>query len=454
MRVTYVADSTYLFEHRGYRILTDPWIGTRIHSGAWIQFPRPTLSPADIGPVDAVFISRLHEDHCDLHTLARLDLSRANLLVTDRSPNFTVAHLEHHGITFAATTLLDAGGAPTEIAPGLNAHSLDADPSHEIDRLLDSGLMLTWDGDQAVYFAGGCRPHEGTFAALDPFRVRFAALPASNDSGYPACFDNISTSEKASERTRVIDMHLDEFVAAVERIRPARIMACAGNHVVVGLNEEVERFTTFLPTPALAYRHGAATLDADDQLAIRVLALREGEVVDLAVAQGVSWEAAGATVDADIDIRRSFLDSWRGATLDHEVLPMPDVEQLETAFTQAAEHLLRQLERRSMRSMSTILVALDAIDDRWGEVDLSCREARVTSFPNRDGPTLSIRTDLRVLHELLSGRLSWRVADAALVLRYQREPDVHDHDVEIALTWLRRPMSADDRAAKLADAGL
>jgi L-ascorbate metabolism protein UlaG (beta-lactamase superfamily) len=40
MKITLVADSTFIFEHCGVRILTDPWIGATIYGGAWRRLYR------------------------------------------------------------------------------------------------------------------------------------------------------------------------------------------------------------------------------------------------------------------------------------------------------------------------------------------------------------------------------------------------------------------------------
>ena len=54
MRVTLVTDSCFLFEHAGIRILTDPWIGTSIYGGAWLQFPRPVIRADEVGKLDYI----------------------------------------------------------------------------------------------------------------------------------------------------------------------------------------------------------------------------------------------------------------------------------------------------------------------------------------------------------------------------------------------------------------
>ena len=92
MKVTFVADSTFIFEHEGLRILTDPWIGTTIYGGAWRQFPQPVIKPSDVGRLDYIFISHIHEDHCDAQTIAALDRN-ATVLLMDRKPNFVDSFL-------------------------------------------------------------------------------------------------------------------------------------------------------------------------------------------------------------------------------------------------------------------------------------------------------------------------------------------------------------------------
>jgi L-ascorbate metabolism protein UlaG (beta-lactamase superfamily) len=121
MRLTWWGHSTVLLEVEGVRVLTDPLLRDRI--GALQRaapLPAETLADTDT-PLDAVLISHLHHDHCDLPSLRRLspavvvaprgagtwlsrhgvrgveELRPGELLPLARGVTVTAVHAEHHG---------------------------------------------------------------------------------------------------------------------------------------------------------------------------------------------------------------------------------------------------------------------------------------------------------------------------------------------------------------------
>lgn len=71
MRVTWWGHSTVLVEIDGVRVLTDPLLRERV--GALRRAAPLPAEALDVGTtVDAVLISHLHHDHCDLPSLRRI----------------------------------------------------------------------------------------------------------------------------------------------------------------------------------------------------------------------------------------------------------------------------------------------------------------------------------------------------------------------------------------------
>src|SRR3989338_1609092 len=135
MQVTYVADSTFLFEHEGLRILTDPWIGSTIYGGSWQQYPPPVIKAEDLGHLNYIFISHVHEDHCDPATLAKLD-KNATIITMDRRPNFVENFLKKIDLRFKDILKIKAF-EPKSLGLDLKIEIIDADPSHRLNHLLD-----------------------------------------------------------------------------------------------------------------------------------------------------------------------------------------------------------------------------------------------------------------------------------------------------------------------------
>lgn len=69
---------------RGFTLLTDPWLDGPAFLGAWMQYPPPIVSAADLGP-DAIWISHEHSDH--FHPPSLKLLNRATPVYVPDFPN-------------------------------------------------------------------------------------------------------------------------------------------------------------------------------------------------------------------------------------------------------------------------------------------------------------------------------------------------------------------------------
>ncbi|MHB8634076.1 MAG: MBL fold metallo-hydrolase, partial [Thermoplasmatota archaeon] len=86
-------------------MLLDPWLDDGIYYGAWYHYPPISMKPEDVGPLDYIFISHIHEDHCSAGTIAKLDRN-AEIILMDREPNFVARFLEAHDFRFAKVHLV------------------------------------------------------------------------------------------------------------------------------------------------------------------------------------------------------------------------------------------------------------------------------------------------------------------------------------------------------------
>jgi UDP-MurNAc hydroxylase len=447
MKVTHIADSTFRFEHRDAsgaltRVLTDPWIGTTIYGGAWMQYPAPTISADAVGPLDWVFISHIHEDHCDPATLRRLDHS-AKVLLLDRRPNLVANFLRRNGIAFADVVSVPAY-QPFELAPGLHAHLLEADPAHELNHLIDSALLITWQQDggatNGALFCNDTSPHPAMIDYVGQFDIELALMPASGGSGYPACFTTLSDDEKIAERNRIVRSYFDGFVDAIEQVQPRRFTAIAGNHVVSGSNVVLNDHLTFLHDPAAAYRFAAHRLTPEAAERSVPLAIAEGDTVELSDGSTdldhiAAWELA--MVERSETDRKAFLaDVAADARYAHDDLDPIDEATATTLFTSAAPKVIARMAASTwhthvyVRLPGGILGHLDGIDRAW-EIVAETNDPALLAQPH-----LIVTADDRLLGELLTGRFSWNIADAACFLRYERRPNSYDPEAVIALNHL------------------
>ena len=76
MKIKNIGSSSAILESNGKRILFDPWLDDPIAYGSFFHWPPLKMGVTDIGEVDYVYISHIHEDHCSPGTIKHLNLKK------------------------------------------------------------------------------------------------------------------------------------------------------------------------------------------------------------------------------------------------------------------------------------------------------------------------------------------------------------------------------------------
>ncbi|MEN8149092.1 MAG: MBL fold metallo-hydrolase [Planctomycetota bacterium] len=108
MEILSLGHSSFLLDTGGVRILGDPWLDDWCIGDLMGRFPRLRFDPADLEPIDAIYLSHSHTDHIDPYTLRRLwsglstrptlllpvSLRFLELLLTEYLPDAEIVWLE------------------------------------------------------------------------------------------------------------------------------------------------------------------------------------------------------------------------------------------------------------------------------------------------------------------------------------------------------------------------
>ena len=180
VRITHIGGPTVLIEFDGWRLLTDPTFDApgRRYTFGWGSSSRkgagPSISPEDVGRIDAVLLS--HDHHAD-----NLDDAGRTLLPTAGSVVTTISGAKRlggkaRGLAPWSTTRLEAADKPTiEVTATPCRHGPPGSRPITGDVI---GFALRWDGQDngLLWISGDTVLYDGVRQVADRFDVGTAVL--------------------------------------------------------------------------------------------------------------------------------------------------------------------------------------------------------------------------------------------------------------------------------------
>ena len=429
MKLTNFGGATAILEHKGKRIFFDPWLDDGIFHGAWYHYP-PLADNAhipDIGHVDYVYISHIHEDHCSAGTIEHLNRD-AEIILMDRPPNFVKKFLDSHGFKFKKVHLLKER-EPYELEPGLTVEIIEADPSNELVYVIDSGLMIRWD-DFTVYNSNDCRPYAG---GLEYIRQQYpkldlALIPYTCGAAYPACY-NLPDEVIEQEKQRLFTLGAKTFTDTIQALTPRYVMPFADQYVVGGSRWQINERMPHPPSPGAAKEpFEAAGTDSE------LLLLNSGQAFDFDAQRKIPETPFYQHTEED---RRQYVESLKDRPYDHEKIEINPAVSIERLVVHARNRLWESQTR--MKEFPEFSLYLDVQDRkrRW-HIPLDRNEVNEVAWDAPlEEPRLRMGCDSTLMVFMLLGHVSWNIADAALFLDYERVPNVYRPEIYVLQNLLK-----------------
>lgn len=275
MKLTFITNACAIYEQNGYRLLSDPWLVPGAF-GTWVHDPPLRTKPKDVADVDALYISHIHPDHLCEKTLA---VFRRDIPIVTLRDGMSLAEKKLKQLGFTEVRAIEDRAA-TVLGPFLltvfgpfTKHPFHADAC-EVGNVVDSALLIeaggkkilnTNDNTPSVEAARWLRSEYG------PFDV--AQLNYNNAGPYPACFDNLTADEKASEAKRCVERNLAHMADVARTLAPWTTMPFAGAY---RLGYGLEHLNPVLGTCSADYARQYL-----NEAGLPAISLKEGETLDL-----------------------------------------------------------------------------------------------------------------------------------------------------------------------------
>lgn len=431
MKITNLGGATAIVEHDGKRMLFDPWMDDGILYGSWYHYPPMEIGPEQLGHLDYVYISHIHEDHCSPGTIKHINRD-AEIILMDREPehpNFVAKFLAANDFHFKKVHRIRPK-TPTLIAEGLVVDFVEADPANEYNFQIDSGLIMKW-GDKVLYNANDCPPYPG---GLDYIKktygtVDLALLSYSGGSGYPGCYSNLSHEEKMKEKARIAEAGKRMFVDAVRHLEPKRALPFADQYVIAGSRSHLNKYSPHPPCSGSVQEFLRGTGYED-----RLLLLNPSQSFDLETEKKVPDAPYFFRTEEDREtyIRKHLTDR----KYDHELVSFRDVVPVKRLFEYARNRLWNAQNRQSYFPTTTLLFELTDWKQTF-QIDLDREGVEEVSYESEvDRPFIKMRGSSTLFSMMLLNHISWNMADGALFIDYVRKPNTYDPKVYALINLL------------------
>lgn len=428
MKIKNIGGATAILEHDGKRILFDPWMDDGIFHGAWYHYPPSEVEIKDLGHIDYVYISHIHEDHCSKGTIEHIN-SDAEIILMDKKPNFVSKFLDNHKFNFKKVHLIKPQ-SPISILPNLLIDMLPGDPANPMAHAIDSTLILKWDNFVLVN-ANDCIPYQ---AGLDYIlttygKVDFALLPYSGGSGYPSCYLNLTEEEKYSEKSRIMISRMENFVRNVNILKPKYVMPFADQYLVAGSRSHLNKFISHPTSPGVV-----ENFIKDKAFDSQLILLNSGQSYDF---EKETKMPEGAYQHFSEEDREAYIQNLQHIKYEHEHFDLNPSVGLDRLVQHARNKLWEMQKIKNYFPDFTLYLEAKDISRRF-KIDFTSEIAEEISFSQSDiEPFLRISVSGTLLMLLLVGHISWNIADAALFIDYERKPNIYDGKIYEFINYLR-----------------
>ena len=404
----------------GTKILCDPWLVDGVFEGSWCHFEKLKTKPQHVRGVDAIYISHIHPDHFDERYF---NFEKSTLIIVlDHSPNFLIRKLNSLGYTNLlkikdGQTIKFREFELTMFAPFSKHHFYEA----AIGNMIDSALLVSCDGVSALNSNDNVLTTESAERLYDKFgAISFAMLNYTSAGPYPACFDNLTESEKHSECLRIKIKYFYHLKNIIEILKPKFVFPFASAHVLGG---DLHSKNKYLATAT--WDECANWLVKNGIPPSKVISLRERDCFD--IKYGTSNNPYNPIDDREV--KRYIAKELSKIKYPHQHDTKPDEEALIIDIETASLRMVERMTRFGIKS--NFKVSLSVFGKNYQIFPAFKKLDNSKAFEY----VLHCSLDERLLRRILDKRAHWNNAEGGAHISFFRTPNQFEPDLHVGLQF-------------------
>ncbi len=231
MKIKYYYSATVGIITDDVSILCDPWFTQGIYYGSWFHYPYEPSKIDNIEKYDYIFISHLHEDHCDIRFLKKYlkDNSETKIIIAERPNNYLSKILDRNKIEYLAIKSTNIGESFIDII---------VDDSRG-NSSIDSILVLRKKSN--IYInANDCIVSEDIANKINKLKennIDYKVLLSIGYAGandWPHMYLNYYGNDLLIAASKKRKLNINKFIKGVNYINPSIVHPFAGQYILGG----------------------------------------------------------------------------------------------------------------------------------------------------------------------------------------------------------------------------
>lgn len=444
MKLNFIQSSTVIVEHKGTKIMCDPWIVDGEYYGSWAHYPKCPIEPKDVKEIDFIYLTHIHPDHFSIKAMKQID-KNIPVLINTYTSKFLKKNVESLG--FKVTECVH--NKRIHLKNGLYITILAADNCDPVlcskffgcsiietmygATAIDSMCVID-DGEQIIVNTNDC-PFAIAETSARKIKERFGKIDLllagyAGAGPYPQCFEMPEKEKKDAAENKKKDFY-KETENYLKLFKPKFFMPFAGRYTLTGklvdLNDK-----RGVPELEEAYDYFEKN-NLTKELGTKCIILNPNQTFDL------ETETASAPyIPINIIEKRKYIEeNLAKKKFDYEYEEIPDKQVITELIPKAYDRFNSNRKKINFHSEYKILIDFENNE----LISISCngdgfeiikkeQESEIEKY-------VKISLDPRLFHWILKGPkyAHWNNAEIGSHLKYKRKPEKYERALYYSMSF-------------------